>query len=46
MNEPHDTQGLWPRAAQTAVDSIRTVDMKTPIFIAGDSWSSAQRWPQ
>lgn len=46
MNEPHDTQGLWPRAAQTAVDSIRTVDMRTPIFIAGDSWSSAQRWPQ
>ena len=46
MNEPHDTQGLWPKAAQTAVDSIRTVDMKTPIFIEGDSWASAQRWPQ
>ncbi len=46
MNEPHDTQGLWPQAAQTAVDSIRTVDRQTPIFVEGDGWAAAHRWPQ
>lgn len=44
MNEPHSTRGLWPAAAQAAVDAIREVDMKTLIFIEGDRWSSAFHW--
>nr|WP_183167722.1 glycoside hydrolase family 5 protein [Azomonas macrocytogenes] len=46
MNEPHDTQGLWPKAAQVAVDAIREVDDKTLIFIEGDRWASAWHWPK
>lgn len=46
MNEPHDLpeDAPWFAMAQIAIDSIRTVDMKTPILVGGDSWSSAKRW--
>jgi endoglucanase len=46
MNEPHDMGDVerWPRAAQAAVESIRRVDMRTPIIVPGDDWSSARRW--
>lgn len=48
MNEP---QGLpkgitWHRMAQTAIDSIRSVDNATPIVVGGYHWSSARRWQQ
>ncbi|WP_425452308.1 glycoside hydrolase family 5 protein [Stutzerimonas urumqiensis] len=46
MNEPHGTAGLWPGAAQAAVDAIREVDDETLIFIEGERWSSAFHWPQ
>ncbi len=45
MNEPHGTVGLWPGAAQAAVDAIREVDDQTLIFIEGERWSSAYHWP-
>ncbi|NKQ10855.1 glycoside hydrolase family 5 protein [Pseudomonas sp. SST3] len=44
MNEPHSTKGLWPAAAQAAVDAIRQVDMKTLIFVEGDRWASTFHW--
>ncbi len=44
MNEPHDTGGLWPAAAQAAADGIRDVDTNTWIIVGGDNWSSASKW--
>lgn len=44
MNEPHSTDGLWPGAAQAAVDAIREVDMDTLIFVEGDRWASTYHW--
>lgn len=46
MNEPHDMGDpeRWPVAAQAAIDAIRAVDAATPIFVAGDGWSSALNW--
>lgn len=44
MNEPHSTDGLWPAAAQAAVDAIRQVDKKTLIFVEGDRWASSFHW--
>ena len=46
MNEPHDTGGLWPAAAQAAIDAIRTVDVKHAISVCGDGWSGAHSWKQ
>jgi len=46
MNEPHDTNGQWPEAAVAAAKAIRGVDADHWILVAGDSWSSAQRWPK
>lgn len=45
-NEPHDMGGpdVWPRAAQAAVDGIRSVDRETAIVIEGDGWSNAAHW--
>lgn len=45
MNEPHSTVGLWPGAAQAAVDAIREVDDQTLIFVEGERWASAYHWP-
>lgn len=44
MNEPHSTKGLWPAAAQAAVDAIREVDTDTLIFVEGDRWASTFHW--
>lgn len=44
MNEPHSTNGLWPAAAQAAVDAIREVDMNSLIFVEGDRWASTFHW--
>ncbi|HUT36027.1 MAG TPA: glycoside hydrolase family 5 protein [Planctomycetota bacterium] len=44
MNEPHDTEGLWPAAAQAAVDAIRSVDRTHTIFVCGDGWGGAHSW--
>ena len=44
MNEPHGTNGLWPAAAQAAVDAIRKVDRRHTIAVCGDGWSGAHSW--
>ena len=46
MNEPHDmpSGAVWPKAAQYAVNAIRSVDKTKRIYVAGDGWSSAQGW--
>ncbi len=46
-NEPHDMleECPWVTIAQVAIDSIRTVDKRTAIVVAGNTWSSAERWP-
>lgn len=46
MNEPHGTKGLWPAAAQAAVDAIRSVDMQHTITVCGDGYSGAHSWPK
>ncbi len=47
MNEPNnmDSDTHWLNIAQTIIDGIRSVDMDTKIVVGGDSWSSAERWP-
>lgn len=44
MNEPHDTGGRWPAAAQAAIDAIRQVDRRHAIFVCGDGWGGAHSW--
>ena len=46
-NEPHDMlpECPWVEIAQVAIDSIRNVDRRTAIVVAGNTWSSAERWP-
>ncbi len=47
MNEPHDLgTGVWPQAAQAAVNGIRSVDMHTTIYVEGTQWASAYYWPR
>lgn len=46
MNEPHNTNGLWPEAALAASQTIRQVDMTNWIYVAGDRYSSAWHWPK
>ncbi len=47
MNEPHDMKEYsWVQSAQEAINGIRTVDKKHSILVAGNDWSSADRWPQ
>lgn len=45
-NEPHDMlpECPWVEIAQVAIDSIRNVDRSTAIVVAGNTWSSAERW--
>jgi endoglucanase len=46
MNEPHDLgTGVWPTAAQAAVDGIRSIDINTTIYVEGTQWASAYYWP-
>lgn len=46
-NEPHDMLKScpWVDIAQVAIDSIRSIDRQTAIVVAGNTWSSAERWP-
>ncbi|GHC05747.1 glycoside hydrolase family 5 protein [Cerasicoccus arenae] len=44
MNEPHSTGGLWPAAAQAAVDGIRDVDTVNWVIVGGENYSSASTW--
>lgn len=44
MNEPHDMNGVWPQAAQAAVNAIRQQDTQTRILVEGTGWASAYYW--
>jgi endoglucanase len=46
MNEPHDmlSSTPWFSIAQGIINKIREADLKTPVIVGGDSWSSAERW--
>jgi endoglucanase len=44
MNEPHDSQGFWPTAAQAGLDAIRSKDSDRVVLAAGDEWSGAWSW--
>lgn len=46
MNEPHNTNGLWPEAALAASQAIRQIDQTHWIYVAGDRYSSAWHWPK
>lgn len=45
MNEPHDTGDRWPKVAQAGVDGVRDADASHDIYVAGEGWSNAHRWP-
>lgn len=46
MNEPNNmpSSSAWHKAAQAAIDMIRTVDKETPLYIEGNHWSGAANW--
>ncbi|MET0462048.1 MAG: glycoside hydrolase family 5 protein [Chitinophagaceae bacterium] len=46
MNEPHDMLPTvpWAKMAQACIQEIRLQDAATPIYVGGNSWSSAERW--
>lgn len=48
MNEPANMANKtdWFGIAQEIITGIRTKDSSTAIVVAGDSWSSAERWPE
>lgn len=47
MNEPHDMHySDWLTISQAAVDAIREFDPHTWIIVAGDNWSTADRYPE
>ncbi|MCO7544143.1 glycoside hydrolase family 5 protein [Stutzerimonas nitrititolerans] len=46
MNEPHNTNGLWPEAALAASQAIRQIEQEHWIYVAGDRYSSAWHWPK
>ncbi|MEE2887273.1 MAG: cellulase family glycosylhydrolase [Planctomycetota bacterium] len=45
MNQPHDLpDGSWVHASQAAVDAIRSEGDRTPVYVAGESWSRSSDW--
>lgn len=47
MNEPHDMAAAdWKAISQQTLSAIRAAGDEKTIFVAGDSWSSAERWVQ
>jgi endoglucanase len=47
MNEPHDMGGSdWKGISQAAVDAIRGEGDRKRILVAGDGWSSAERFAE
>ena len=47
MNEPHGLgRTPWKSVSQAIVTALRKEGDKKRIFVAGDEWSSAQRWSE
>jgi len=47
MNEPHDMgQSDWKAISQEAVDAVRMVNREACVIVAGNGWSSADRFPE
>ena len=47
MNEPHDMGSSdWKLISQSAVDSIRSVDLHTALYVGGLDWSKSYTWSQ
>ena len=47
MNEPHDMGSAnWKGISQTVLSAIRDSGDRKKILIAGDGWSSAERWEE
>ena len=47
MNEPHDLpDGAWVSASKAASSAIRAEGDRTPLYVAGDRWSSAAHWDE
>lgn len=47
MNEPHDMGSAdWKSISQAVLTALRDAGDDKTIFVAGDSWSSAERWQQ
>lgn len=46
MNEPYKTNGTWARIAQQTYDAVNKADPDTDIYVAGDFYSSASKWPE
>lgn len=37
---------IWPAFAQAAIDAIRAIDPQKPIYVGGNYWSAAFRFPE
>ena len=44
MNEPHDMNGAWSRAAQVGLDAIRSIEPQQLVLVPGDHWTGAWSW--
>lgn len=45
MNEPHDgSDAIWPKAAQAAINGVRSADHVKPIYVEGHTWASSLNW--
>ncbi len=45
MNEPQSlAPGVWPSAAQAAVNAIRQVDTSHTVYVEGEAWANAVNW--
>jgi endoglucanase len=45
MNEPNGAVAYWPTAAQYGINGVRAADNAHYIFVEGNAWASAERWP-
>jgi hypothetical protein len=41
MNEPHDMNGAWRKAAQAGLDAIRSIGPQRLVLVPGDHWTGA-----
>lgn len=44
MNEPNDPLKRWHRAAQAALNGLRSVDRDRPVYVSGEWFSGTENW--